>query len=80
VNDFKCIQVLLNVKRLVSGGKFDSNIILNSWLVYGGLIEQEINNDLFWLSWCCFLSRVHNGVITQTPFMVVIHCVVHSLI
>ncbi len=50
MNDFKCIQVLLNVKRLVSGGTFDnlSKVILNSWLVYGGFIVQEINNDLFW--------------------------------
>ncbi len=65
MNDFKCIQVLLNVKRLVSGDIFDnlSNVILNFWLVYGGLIVQEINNDLFWLSRCCFLSHVHNGMI-----------------
>jgi len=66
----------------VSDGTFDNlcNVILNSWLVSGGFIVQEINNDLFWFWWCWFLSCVHNGVITQIPFMVAIHCVVYWLI
>jgi hypothetical protein len=40
MDSLKCIPILLNLERLISDDTFDNltNVILNSSLVYGGLI------------------------------------------
>ncbi len=75
----KGIAILLNLKRLV-GGATTNNLtnVLNSLLVYGGLIIEDISSKL--ISFGCDGVRmfigVHSGVTTQiykrvAPFMLV---------
>ncbi len=46
MDSLKCIPILLYLKRLDSDDTVDNltNVILNSLLVHGGLILQEIND------------------------------------
>ncbi len=80
----KGIAILLNLKRLVGGGTTNNlTNLLNSLLVYGGLIMEDSSSKL--ISFVCdgvtmFIS-VHSGVTTQiykrvAPFMLV-QCVAH---
>jgi hypothetical protein len=48
VEGFKCIPILLNLERLVSGGIVDhlTNVILKSLMVNGGLTMEDISNKL----------------------------------
>jgi hypothetical protein len=84
VEGFKCILVLLNLKRLVSGGTVDNltNVILKSLMVNGGLTMEEISIKLtsLVLMGIVVFTNVHSGVTTQftkkpAPFMLTIHCV-----
>ncbi len=85
VEGFKCSLILLNLERLVSGGTISNltNVILNSLLVYLGLIVEDINHKLICFAYVIVVFiGVHNGVTTQIyqraiPFMLVIHFVAH---
>jgi len=86
VKGFKCIPILLNLERLVSGGTIDNltNVILKSLMVNGGLTMEEFSNKLtsLVLMGVVVFTNVHSGVTTQftkkaAPFMLTIHCVAH---
>jgi hypothetical protein len=57
VDGFKCIPILLNLKKLVNGSISDNltNVIFDSLMVYEGFTTYEINSKLI-----CF---GYNGVI-----------------
>jgi hypothetical protein len=64
----KGIAILLNLKRLVGGGTTNNLInVLNSLLVYGDLIMEDISNKL--ISFVCdgvlMFIGVHSGATTQ---------------
>lgn len=80
----KGIAILLNLKRLVGGGATNNlTNVLNSLLVYRGLIMEDISSKL--ISFVCdgvtMFIGVHSGVTTQiyksvAPFMLV-QCFAH---
>lgn len=86
MDSLKCIPILLNLERLVSDDTFDNltKVILNSLLVYGGLIVQEINDKLIYCGsyGVVVFINVHSGMTTQIykkviPFMLVVHNIAH---
>ncbi len=86
MDSLKCIPILLNLERLISDDTFDNltNVILNSSLVYGGLIVQEINDKLIYCGsyGVVVFINVHSGMTTQiykkvVPFMLVVHYIAH---
>ncbi len=86
MDSLKCIPILLYLKRLVSDDTFDNltNVILNSLLVHGGLILQEINDKQIYCGsyGVVVFINVHSGMTTQIykkviPFMLVVHYIAH---
>jgi hypothetical protein len=86
VEGFKCSLILLNLERLVSGGTTNNftNVISNSFLVYLGLIVEDIHHKLICFEFDAIVVfiGVHSGVTTQIyqkaiPFMLVIHFLTH---
>lgn len=86
VEGFNCSLILLNLERQVSGGttnKF-TNVILNSLLVYLGLIVEDIDHKLICFEFDAIVVFIGvHSVTTQIyqkaiPFMLVIHFVAHQ--
>ncbi len=69
MDSLKCILILLNLEMLVSDDTFENltNVIINSLLVYGGLIVQEINDKLIYCGsyGVIVFINVHSGMTTQ---------------
>jgi hypothetical protein len=66
VDGFKCILILLNLERLISGGKTNNltSVILNSLLVNGDLTLGEINKLICFGSNGVVFTGVYSGVTT----------------
>lgn len=66
VDGFKCIPILLNLKKLVNGGIFDNltNVIFDYLMVYEGFTMYEINSKLicFGYDGVVIFIDVHSGV------------------
>jgi hypothetical protein len=66
VDGFKCIPILLNLKKMVNGGTFNnlSNVIFESLMVYEGFIMYEINSKLICFGYdsVVIFIDVHSGV------------------
>jgi hypothetical protein len=67
VDGFKCILILLNLEKLISGGTTNNltNVTFNSLLVYGDLTLGEINKLIcFGSNGVVVLTCVYSGVTT----------------
>ncbi len=66
VHGFKCIPILLNLKKLVNGGTFDNltNVNFDSLMVYEGFTMYEINSKLIFFGYdgVIIFIDVHSGV------------------
>jgi hypothetical protein len=84
VDGFKCISILLDLKRSIDGGIINNltNVISNFFMVYRGLITKKISNKLIYISYNDVVQfiNVHYGICKKKVLcMFVVHYVTHLI-
>jgi hypothetical protein len=87
VNNQHKVPILLNLERIVNGGKFDNltSVIIHSLVVFGGMSKIDIANIVvyFGADDVTSFQGLKTNVIIQLvnkhcPFVLGIHCMAHQ--